>query len=457
MTLLGYHSWESFKTVSRRLWGVLVGRRRGPTPVTLRAKVAALALLHVGGRLMEALAGRFVAAQRVAVGVLYYDGHFRPYYGPQKLGKGYYTQRRMPVPGTYTYFVNDGRGRPLFFLLAEATTHLTRMLPALVARTRAIIGTQILTVVFDRGGYSAKVFQALADLQVLFITYAAKLPVQLPEASFTPIQVRYRYRTVAYGVWEGTHNVKDYGELRLVVVQKGRKQTPILTNDRTRSAAEVVELLLGRWSQENFFKTMVREYGLDVVGVYDTTSADPDATVPNPAHRALSAQVKKVNRQRQQVAGHLGKAYAKGEKETATELAQQLNQLETQRRELLQQRRSLPAAVPAGEVAETTQRLRFERRLLHDTMRVCAYALNEALLEQFARHYDNPDDIRQVLRSLVRSKGLVRLEGGVFTVRLAAPECPRYRRAFVHLCHDLNQMGPVTADRFAFPMRFIVE
>lgn len=458
MSLLGYHSWESFKTVSRRLWGVLVGRRRGPTAQTLRAKVAALAAGSVGGQLVEALARRFMEAGRVATGVLYYDGHFRPYYGPKKLAKGYYTQRRMPVPGSSSYFANDGKGRPLFFLLVAANYSLNRMLPTLIAKTREIIGGQLLTVVFDRGGYSATVFTALEGLKILFITYAAKLQVELPAAAFTSIPVRYRYRTVQYGVWEGTHTVKDFGELRLVVVKKGSKQTPILTNDRTRPAAEVVELLLNRWSQENFFKTMVHEYGLNVVGAYETELPDQQVRVPNPAHRALTKTLREMAKEQKRVAQDLGKAYTHtGQNGPASDLARQLIELETRRKDLLKQRRSLPATVAASEVEELTHVLRFERRMLHDAMRVCAYTLNEALLEQFARYYDNWHDIRQVLRSLVRSKGFVRLEDGILLIRLAAPEVPRYSQAFRRLCADLNRMNPVTPDRFQLPIRFTLD
>lgn len=457
MSLLGYHSWESFKTVSRRLWGVLVGRRRGPTAQTLRAKVTALAAGGVGGQLVEALARRFMESGRVATGVLYYDGHFRPYYGPKKLAKGYYTQRRMPVPGSSTYFANDGKGRPLFFLLAEANYSLSRMLPTLIAKTRDIIGEQLLTVVFDRGGYSATVFTALAELKILFITYA-KLQVDILEDSFTPIPVRYRYRTVQYGVWEGEYTVKGFGKLRLIVVKKGKKQTPILTNDWSRPAAEIVELILNRWSQENFFKTMVHEYGLNVVGAYETELPDQQARVPNPAHRALAKTLREMAKEQKRLAQVLGRSYAHtGESGAAADLARQLNELETRRKDLLKQRRSIPATVAASEVEEVTQVLRFERRLLHDAMRVCAYTLNEALLEQFARHYDNWDDIRQVLRSLVRSKGFVRLKDGILTVRLAAPEVPRYSQAFRRLCADLNRMNPVTPDRFQLPIRFTVD
>lgn len=457
MSLLGYHSWESFKTVSRRLWGVLVGRRRGPTVRTLRAKVAALAAGQAGAHLVGALARNFMEAGRVAVGVLYYDGHFRPYYGKKKLAKGYYTQRRMPVPGSSSYFANDGQGRPLFFLLAEANCSLGRMLPTLIAKTREIIGDQLFTVVFDRGGYSAAVFTALQEFKIPFITYAVKLQVEISEDAFSLIQVRYRHCAVHYGVWEGTHTVKGFGVLRLVVVKKGAKQTPILTNDWNRPAAEVVELLLNRWSQENFFKTMVHEYGLNAVGFYETALPDQQAEVPNPAHRALTATLKEMAREQRRLGEALGRVYAqKGQSTVSTDLAQQLNELQARRKELLKQRRSTPATVAASEAGEVNQVLSFERRTLHDAMRMCAYTLNEALLEQFALHYQNWNDIRQVMRSLVRSKGFLRLDGEFLTVRLTAPESPRYGEAFRQLCDCLNRMNPVTPDRFQLPIRFKV-
>jgi hypothetical protein len=62
---------------------------------------------------------------------------------------------RISMPATSDYWVNDSAGDPLFVVTAEANAGLVKMLPAILAQVRALVGKRRLTVVFDRGGYSS--------------------------------------------------------------------------------------------------------------------------------------------------------------------------------------------------------------------------------------------------------------------------------------------------------------
>ena len=63
--------------------------------------------------------------------------------------------------GHHDYWVNDVAGEPLFVVTAEANAGLVKVLPPVLAEIRELVGERRVTVVFDRGGWSPKLFQQM--------------------------------------------------------------------------------------------------------------------------------------------------------------------------------------------------------------------------------------------------------------------------------------------------------
>ena len=81
-----------------------------------------------------------------------------------RLPKAHVTQMRMSLPATTDYWVNDKHGDPLFVVTAEFNEGLVQMLPVLLKEVRALVGPRRrVTVVFDRGGWSPKLFAKLIE------------------------------------------------------------------------------------------------------------------------------------------------------------------------------------------------------------------------------------------------------------------------------------------------------
>lgn len=154
MALLRIKRPEALKEHSPSALGRVLRLDRAPEVKTLRRKLARLA---AAGR---ALAQRRIAQRGKALGFLYIDGHVRVYHGHHALPKAFTPQRRLAVPATTDYWVNDQRGDPLFVVTAEANASLVKMLPAVLEQIRPLIGERRVTVVFDRGVYSPKLFLA---------------------------------------------------------------------------------------------------------------------------------------------------------------------------------------------------------------------------------------------------------------------------------------------------------
>ncbi len=137
----------------------VLGLDRAPEVKTLRRKLVRLAAAGRAAEFGQALAQQRVAAHGNPVGFLNIDGHVRVYHGKHALPKAHVARMRISMPATSDYWVNDMSGDPLFVVMAQANAGLAKILPGLLEQIPSLVGQRRLTVVFDRGAFSPKLFQ----------------------------------------------------------------------------------------------------------------------------------------------------------------------------------------------------------------------------------------------------------------------------------------------------------
>jgi hypothetical protein len=140
--------------------------------------------------------GRALAEERVwqrgtALGFRYVDGHVRVYHGRHRLPKAHVARMRLSMPATSHYWVSDRAGDPLFVVTAEANAGWVKLLPAIVREGRRLVGKRRVTFVFDRGGYSPKLFLAIVAAGFDLLTYRRG---RYPRISEALLQQRRRIR-----------------------------------------------------------------------------------------------------------------------------------------------------------------------------------------------------------------------------------------------------------------------
>ncbi|MBI5491274.1 MAG: hypothetical protein HY905_28345 [Deltaproteobacteria bacterium] len=165
---------EKIKECSPADLGRVLGLDRAPEVKTLRRKLRRLAAVGRAAPFGRALAERRVAARGAAIGFLYVDGHVRVYHGKHTLPKAHVAQTRICMPATTDYWVNDVAGEPLFMLTAEANAGMVRMLPPVFAEIRRPVGERRVTVAFDHGGWSPKLFQRMIAEGFDVLTYRTR-------------------------------------------------------------------------------------------------------------------------------------------------------------------------------------------------------------------------------------------------------------------------------------------
>ena len=466
---------ERAKRVLQADLGVVLGCPRAACVMTLRRKLAALVEKGQAAKLGVLLARHWLEVGLLNASFLYVDGHVKLYSGKRHLAEVWNSQRRMPLPGIEQYFVNDLRGRPLLVVSQDVSGNLAKSLPTVVEAVRKVLGERHFTVIFDRGGYDGGLFSWLVEQGLDFITYQ-RGDVALARDQFQRHEVRWEGRRERFWLAEDTVTVADSGPWRRIVLRTGDgHQTPILTSlgqaDRPRPdgspkagglpSARVVAVMLARWRQENFFKYARAHLGLDAL-VSSAVGSTPEGEAPNPARKPAEREVQRLRAAIRQVQVALGQTVArdiqpakdgevtpKPKRRTADAgasrevLLAQLQALETELGQARRQLAALPKRVPLSSLPQPRQTIRPEPKLLADVVKVAAYNAQVWLADRLAKHYTNPYDRHDLLRSFAQLSGTMTREAdGRLHIRLDPPNTLRCARALQGLCEDLNQLDP---------------
>ena len=161
MALLRIQRPEHLKERDPAALGRLLGLDRAPEVKTLRRKLTRLAAYERADQLGAELARLRVAQRGHLMGFLYVDGHVRAYHGKHDISSAYVARRHLAMPATTDYWINDQAGDPLLVITGEVNTALTKAFPGLLAQVRGLLGDRHATIVFDRGGFSPKLFQTM--------------------------------------------------------------------------------------------------------------------------------------------------------------------------------------------------------------------------------------------------------------------------------------------------------
>jgi Transposase DDE domain len=457
---------EQLKEYRPQDLGRIVGLDRAPEVKTVRRKLARLAAQGRGQRLMETRARQRIDADEERVAFLYIDGHVREYSGKYKLFQAKKAQRQVATPATTDTWVHDAHGEPLLVVTSQVNAQLTQVLEPILADVRRLLPPgQRLTVVFDRGGFSAKLFARLLALGFDIITYRKGKVRKRPRRCFRrqgqPIDGAVREYDVCdrprvrVGALRARRQHPPPAEpghylwLREVrVLRTDGRQTSILTSRTDLSAVEVAYRMFQRWRQENFFKYMAEEFALDALVAYGAEEITETVDRRNPRWVKLTRRRKEARAEVIRLQAELGQEAAanaeakrptmRGFKIAHAPLRQQLQQAEARVQRLAQQRQKTPKRIPAGDL----QVLKTETKKIVDTIKMAAYQVETELLTLLGEHYQrNTDEGRTLLQAAFQSPARLEVSDGELRVTIASQSSPHRTAALTALCADLDVLG----------------
>src|SRR5437667_1765693 len=142
--------------------------------------------------------------QKQSVGLLYVDGHVRVYHGSLgPLPRQYVARQKLCLRGTTDYWVNGLGGQPFFVVTQPIHAGLIaalhqQVIPRLLAEAPGPEASLLaadpqalrFTVIFDREGFSPKLFAELEQQRIGIVSYHKKPGENWPAEEFSPQSVR---------------------------------------------------------------------------------------------------------------------------------------------------------------------------------------------------------------------------------------------------------------------------
>jgi transposase len=471
MALLRIKRPEHLKERDPAAFGRLLGLDRAPEVKTLRRRLTRLAAHHCAEQLGAELARLRVDQRGHLMGFLYVDGHVRAYHGQRAIAsKTYVARRHLAMPASTDYWINDRSGDPLLVITGEVDAALTKALPRLLREVRELVGARRVTIVFDRGGWSPKLFDTMIKGGFDLLTYRKGRCRRINERRFIRRHAELDGCWVDYLLHDQPVRFLK-GKLRLRQVTRlcdDGHQTQVITSRCDLRDIEVAYRMFERWRQENFFKYMREEFLLDALVDYQIEPEDPTRTIPNPGRRALDKEIRAARVDLAKLEREYGAAAAdnaeqrrptmRGFKVAHGRLGKQLRTARARVAQLFEQRRDVPKRVEVRDLNEPALvKLATERKHLTDIIKMVAYQAESDLLALLRPHYARVDqEGRTLLHELFATAGDIRVSDSELHITLAPLSSPHRTHAAQALCEMLDQTAiifPGSRLRIRFAVR----
>lgn len=408
----------------------------------------------------------------------YIDGHFDPYYGKASILAGWSCLFNRAMKGTQHYTIHDAQGWVVAKELQDCFHDFRVFLKQSIPKIKAFMWGVPFGILFDRGGFSAEIFQDFLRQGVYFISWEKNFDVrQEKNLTFTATLLIEReintvghFKAVQFEYLETTYELGSRVSCRKIIIHPLPTETTptvdkdfyasIITNDPFSPAALIIELMLGRWRcQENDFKYQKKHFGLDQITSYDvlpvrSIQSEIDAckgklASDKQAYAELQAKQGQlytelgVRRLTQKIA----KAAATQPQKLA--LIDQLRKNQTQLKELNVYISQLIKKIRRLEKIEKKgyRQLDLRKKMLYDEVRFTARNIFYKAIADFRNHYTNLRDLHEVFRNLVQTSGFIQIEKEQIVVTLNGSMFQgKVLNAVREFLVNLNQKKPVLLD-----------
>lgn len=375
--------------------------------------------------------------------VFYVDNHMRPYTGKYTVRKGWRMQDKHVRPGATDYYVHDEDGRPVYRFEAPSHDSLTKWLSPVTMFLRAALGEdQRILLVFDRAGAFPKQLMELRHNNFEFVTYERRPYPLLSATAFDErVVVQKRGESEVIGVHESRQKNlgKGRGRVRRIALRMADGHQVNLLAVSKEPKERLIELMLGRWVQENGFKHANERWGINQLDGRQVEPYPPQTIIPNPARRRLelalrAARVREGDARRLLARPDTTDARrAKAEQDLADAIAMQ-QELETQRPHV-------PKHAPLEET-ELKGKLVYHPaayKTVLDTIRIAAANAEAELAAVLAPKLRRPTEAKKALANLFAAPGAVRVNDKSITVTLSPAGTADEQYAFEALFDVVNR------------------
>jgi hypothetical protein len=515
---LRVESIEKISDLSPGEFGKLLGLDRIPEVKTIREKITVLSQNKQPAQWLSQLSRDWMAQTPNLSGVLYIDGHEEVYYGKNNpLPRRFISRLRLAMRATTDYWVCDKLGQPFFSVskhvsgsMIETIQH--EIVPRLIEDVPDQPSEETLAhdpflhrfmIVYDRECYSPEFMLDMWDERIACCTYNKYVKTLWPEEEFRLYEVNdeYEERQTMYLAERliliesketealdrprqvcsftpidqslSNDSSEEASDCNVKIIRKRTQakrrlwarevrklsenghQTSILTTNYTLSAALIGLYMFARWSQENFFKYMAKNFGIDALISYCKQTISDTTELVNPQWRDCDKRYKSLTGKLKRLEAKFGaltyestddlEDEQKVERYTKTkaQLQEDISLYRQQCAECKAERDAIPKRIPFGELAEEEKfdGVYTERKQFVDTIKMIVYRAETALSSLIKQYTSKPNESRALLAQLFQSSGNIEIDRDAEQLYISLHHQPSNRddQALKELCRRLNE------------------
>jgi hypothetical protein len=388
--------------------------------------------------------------------VFYVDNHMRSYTGKFTLRKGWRMQDKRAMPGITDYYVHDEDGRPVFRVDVPSHDSLTDWLSPIAETLRGSFeDKQRILLAFDRAGAFPENMANLRDTGVEFVTYERKPYQTLAKSAFTDKVTMDNGEVFLVHEKRLANLGKKRGRVRRIsLLTEDGRQINLLAASK-EPAWRLIEIITGRWVQENGFKHGKERWGINQLDRRRRLHYEPGTIIPNPARRRLEFSFKLVDAREGKLRNKLA---ALNTNSTAREeIKADLKECVALKAEIKAQRPSIPKHIPLEE-SEVAGELTYHDphyKTVIDTIRIACANAESDLAMNLGDHLRRPLEAKKVLANIFNSPGDIRVNEKSITIALQLTGRKDELEAADHLFREINSRNlSLPGDPQNRPLRF---
>jgi len=417
--------------------GRAIGLDRIPEVKTLRERIALFCKKTNVEEWAHKLSVDWMQSYPELSGVLYIDGHVNIYYGEKtQMPKRYVSRLRLCMSGSTDYWVNDMLGQPFFVVNKTINgsmieTIKTDIIPKLDSDVPAqpskdnLLDNSLLhryMLVFDRECYSVDFFYELWQQRIAICTYNKNVKDKWADEEFIeyteelPTGEKHKILLAERGVLlESKTTGKKLWVREVRKKSESGHQTSILTTNYLLSIFMIGVYMFARWSQENFFKYITENFGIDYLVSYMRGKIADTAMLINPQYRELENVQKTLTSKLNKLTAKFGslvlgntiiednkmKSFIKKK----SELNEQINTLKIEIEQIKLKKLETPRKIPYSQLPEQQKfdTVINQRKFFLDTIKIISYRAETSMANIIKSEMSHSDEARVLLKQVYQS------------------------------------------------------
>jgi len=383
------------------------------------------------------------------------DGHFRPYYGKEKLRSGYFTQRDKMMPGETQMFLHDDSGRVVYFETQEGKGDIVKTLKKASEYVEGLNNGQKPLIAIDREVWGVKNFIYLSGLRI--VTWQKHVDAKkLEEIDIKMFKTELTKNGKTWKLYEDTKDFTDKDKnkinLRRIILHNtaNKKRLSMVTTDREEDKLVIADTILNRWgSNENTFKYTKERTQMHYNPTIRILNESSNQEIANPVYIDKNKELQKEKKtlaKTQRTIGKIPITQNKDEKLRKNQHRDDLNakvlmlnqKIETIKNEL----DNIPERIDIDSIGGNKyKQLDHEGINLWSLCGSVFWNSRKELIQRFEHYLPDFRDTIPVLEALIKAPGRIKSTSDSLLIGLETQETPRYKSAQIQLLRYVNSLN----------------